>query len=231
MKTWTGALKKALDNDLELQSGEIEENPEEEEECSEEVSMWDLRMHIQRKQSRASKIVSSLKKSGTEVAKEATKIAGEVYNGVGQAALRLYGMEIPQEEREQFDALNSLLDRIVNWIKKLPLIRRVPFNDFGDGFLKGVVIGVAVTTFLKVVRAAISGFWALVSGFMSMFGIKPATQQSNEGVAVTAPKKTPNFMRLTTFADAHEQVGVPPNEAVHDHVYMNTVKCVTDTVS
>ena len=29
LKTWTGALKKALDNDLELQSGEIEEIPEE----------------------------------------------------------------------------------------------------------------------------------------------------------------------------------------------------------
>nr|APG77492.1 hypothetical protein 1 [Hubei picorna-like virus 19] len=211
LQTWTGALKQALDNDLTLQSGitmnEIADETEEEifEDAVDEPVV---------KEQGPTTYLEKVKSVGTSFLRGIDPIYERVKEGL-------------TAERSEFDWLKQLFAKLMTWIKTLPLIKHIRLED--DTTTDVVQVTMAMMAFgiiLKVIRAAISGFWALIGGFMSFFGIKPIAVQSNDGIAVK--KSSPNFMRLTSFTDVTEQVGIPPNEAVHDHVFQNTVKCVTD---
>ena len=85
---------------------------------------------------------------------------------------------------------------------------------------------------VAVAKGIVNALYAILTTVLSFFGVgKTAT--SEEVASQSNVKEQPSVVKqkhmdLPTFNYTGEikfQVGVPPNEAVHDHIYGNTVKC------
>lgn len=207
LKKWTGALKSALDAGLELQAGS---------EIEEEISVDDSSHEVEQMSIEEeddtffSRMYLHARKKGVEFVDYAKRV----------------NEGFCDEENKAFEAISSIYKRVVEWVKTLPLIRNVDWNTVGKLLLNSSLVLLAIGAAFGLLKAAVSGFWSLVGGFLKMIGIKPKVKnQSNEGVSVQKKEK---FMRLTSYTPVYEQIGVPPNEDIHDHVFENSVKCVTE---
>lgn len=141
------------------------------------------------------------------------------------------------EEEQYHKSCLSLKERIAEWVTKLmgthPLLKGI-FAVCGAvailsllpivfSILKGTIVGV------------VSSVVAAINGLLDLFGLRPKKDdvevQSNERIATPTPAKTTKNMDVATFnftGNLRAEVGVPPSDHIHDHVYAGTVKCHTD---
>lgn len=125
-----------------------------------------------------------------------------------------------------FDRLlgtHPLLKGIVAVCGTLALVKLLP-----------IVFSVLKHTIVGVVSSVV----AAVSGLMGLFGMNirkdsedAVETQSNEKVVTPSKGKDDKVMKVASFnftGDLRVEVGVPPQDHIHDHVYAGTVKCHTD---
>lgn len=237
LKNWTSILGEALDADLELQSGlppsmsafvnamsetgisdtvnrRLFEVSTRQDEIQEE-SQWDIPMIGVQPDDFVGWLSSDDDRSETQ----------SMVDGV-------YIM--PEAEVEHHGILRKLYDVLTSWFDKLPIRKMVAgvlaaaISYMTVSFVLGIVI--------KLVCAAVTAVWALLSSIFKLFGFKKSECefQSNDGTVHTVKNRGVeiatfnSLQRVNLHTGIESQVGVPPTEAVHDHVYANTLLCTID---
>jgi hypothetical protein len=110
------------------------------------------------------------------------------------------------------------------------------FAGFMVQFAAGFSMVFIVKAIFKVVSSLVSGMVnavsTVVTTVLEFLGVKPkqAKIEMQSNIKEQPVKQKTQFIDMPTFnytGKLDMQVGVPPDEAVHDHVYQGTVKCYT----
>lgn len=206
LRDWTTALGDALDQDLELQIGNLRS--------------WDpAGPGPSRLRAMAEAGVITLPETDSDDESEIT-----VLEDMDPELQYVMNPAWPEDEDDEHDAVKSLWTRITEWVQSHPSLSYV--TELFIAGTVGVVVGLAIALAITIVTAAVKVLWKVISILLQLVGIKPrpVEEQSNDGAFRSKKDKA---MRITTFNEVEIQVGVPPDEHVHDHIYNNTLKCYT----
>lgn len=113
----------------------------------------------------------------------------------------------------------------------LPSIKMV--LQFARGYAAFVLLKSVWKIVSSIVKGIVNTVTSVITSVLDFLGVRQKCTtldfQSNVKEQPQAVKGKHIDVPTFNFTGAVQlQVGVPPNEAVHDHVYMNTVKCYTE---
>ncbi|APG78523.1 hypothetical protein 1 [Wenzhou picorna-like virus 31] len=141
------------------------------------------------------------------------------------------------EQREEIRLLNERLHTFINYddytredaeeeqwyakayeFMKMTVCRLCHFVGITDCTAKHLISEFTVV-YLSciIIKAAVTGLWAVCKGFLKLIGVKPRVgAQSND----VAPKENKGLKKFD-FPKVTLQLGTPPSEGVHDAIFRN----------
>ncbi|QJY30841.1 nonstructural protein [Ginkgoaceae-associated picorna-like virus 1] len=143
-------------------------------------------------------------------------------------------------EEQYHNTLVGLYNNISNWCYNTAM--KHPMLTLVAQFCAAMALSTIVKSVLKVIMSIamgiISAIAQAITVTLELLGVKVKSTRdegvvlhSNEKDVIPTKTKHIDIASFNFQGNLQLEVGIPPNEAVHDHVYAACVKCYTDEAS